>query len=638
MARVLCTLLFIMVPLITVGQERTSKADELFYGYRYAEAIAAYKKEGLKEPLTPQQRLNLADAYFRTDRFRDASELYVQLSEKDTVMTPHHVNKMLQSFSKSSQPERIGVFLGTRSQELSKALLENANFNKELLASPQRPNQLKVMPLTLNTPYMDFSPAFYEGSLLFSSSRPRDSKLVYGPSGEAYLNIYEAAIGENGDIGAVTTFAKIPDSRYHKATPFYSPALDKFFYTLSNTENGEMAFDENGKNALGIGMAKGPGTQGFVLKDLSTSFYYPFYDDATERLYFAANFGDGQGGTDIYYVETNKGQIMSSPTNLGPRINTPGNEISPYLYNGSLYFSSDVFYGMGGMDIYKSNLKKDGGFSIPVNLGVGLNTSADDFGFIIRSNGNGGHSGYFASNRPGGKGADDIYAYTLATVPGLKTFAFSGNVANQITNQGLEAVTVNLLAPDGTVLVRTLTDANGRFEMEVPWQDGVSLQIEKEGHSSYSKAFSPQEMDILQEKGLQVPLVRLEDLLTNAEGKTVLDLEKFYFDKGKSQINAAISAQLDKVVAALKQFPELRLAIETHTDSRGSSNYNLRLSQERSDAIKAYLEANGAERSQIAASIGYGETQITNNCVDGAYCLDFLHKQNERTLIVVQNN
>ena len=112
-----------------------------------------------------------------------------------------------------------------------------------------------------------------------------------------------------------------------------------------------------------------------------------------------ANFEEGYGGTDIYYVNTNNGQIMSSPVNLGPRINSPGNEIAPYIFNNSLYFSSDVFYGLGGMDIYKSNIMDVDKFSIPINLGRGINTTSDDFGFIIRNGASGDFEGYFSSKR-----------------------------------------------------------------------------------------------------------------------------------------------------------------------------------------------------------------------------------------------
>src|SRR5690606_12928807 len=119
-------------------------------------------------------------------------------------------------------------------------------------------------------------------------------------------------------VSNMQPFDQVARSSFHKATPFYSESLNSVFYVLSNTQNGELAFDPNGKNALAIGKQNLDGPFQLLLKDLSTSFYYPFYDEASGKLYFAADFGDGYGGTDIYFVHTNSGQVMSSPINLGP--------------------------------------------------------------------------------------------------------------------------------------------------------------------------------------------------------------------------------------------------------------------------------------------------------------------------------
>ena len=128
----------------------------------------------------------------------------------------------------------------------------------------------------------------------------------------------------------------------------------------------------------------------------------------------------------------------------------------------------------------------------------------------------------------------------------------------------------------------------------------------------------------------------MEDLITEKEEKTVLKLKKFYFDKGKSTMNAQVETELKKVIDAVERFPQIRLRIESYTDSRGSSSYNKRLSQDRANTIKQYLLSNGLNSHNIIEATGYGEEKIVNNCTNGAYCLDFLHKQNERTLFVVE--
>ena len=631
----LIKVLLVFVPLMVSAQDKKSKADDLYYGYQYQKAISEYRSEMEKNPLTNHQLLNLADSYFNTGSFDNASELYLEVNKNDTIMSVNRFNKMLQSLSKNSERDRVKTFLRSKADMLSPELLENAEFNYSLLEISGESDNSVIANVSVNSPQGDFSPAFYKNGLLFSSSRIQKTKKVYEPSGESYLDIYFGKLNANNELFDVEVFDKIPTTKFHKSTPFYSDKLSTFFYILSNTEDDELRYDENGKNALAIGMLTDTGRFRFILKDLSTSFYYPFFDDKSERLYFAANFEDSYGGTDLYYVYTNSGQIMSAPINLGPRINSPGNEIAPFIFDGSLYFSSDVFYGLGGMDIYKSNIIGIDSYTIPVNLGEGINSISDDFGFIMKENDNKSLSGYFSSNRNGGKGGDDLYSFILSNVPGLKTFTLSGKVVNLVNKVGLEKALVRILNREGDVLKETYTAIDGEFRLEVPWVSQLTIQATSDGYSIFSTSYSEEGMEELQNSSFKMGLAKLEDLVTEREDKKVIKLDKFYFDKGKAVLNAQVETELNKVVDAVSRFPQLRLKIETYTDSRGSDSYNKKLSQDRSNVIKDYLLSNGLTSKNIVDAIGYGEEMIKNNCTNGAYCLDFLHKQNERTLIVV---
>ncbi len=617
------------------AQDKKSKADNLYFGYQYEQAITEYKSEMEKNPLTNHQLLNLADSYFNTGSFNNASELYLEVNKNDTIMSVNRFNKMLQSLSKNSERDRVKTFLGSKADMLSPELLENAEFNYSLLEITGESDNSIIVNAAVNSPQGDFSPAFYKNGLLFSSSRIQKTKKVYEPSGESYLDIYFGKLNANNELIDVKVFDRIPITKFHKSTPFYSDKLSTFFYILSNTVDDELEYDENGKNALAIGTLSDTGRFRFILKDLSTSFYYPYFDDKSERLYFAANFDDSYGGTDLYYVYTNNGQIMSAPINLGPRINSPGNEIAPFVFNGSLYFSSDVFYGLGGMDVYKSNNIGNDAYTIPVNLGKGINSTSDDFGFIIKEDENKTFSGYFSSNRRGGKGGDDLYRFTLKSLPGLKTFSLGGKIVDLNKKNGLSGAQVRLLNQNGEMLKEVISTATGDFRIEIPWQEQVTIQASKDGYSIFSTTYSEEGMEEIQSTSYMLGLARLEDLVLESEGKTILKLDKFYFDKGKAVLNTQVETELKKVVDAVSRFPQLRLKIETYTDSRGSDSYNKKLSQDRSNAIKDYLLKNGLTSNNIVNAIGYGEEMIKNNCINGAYCLDFLHKQNERTLIVV---
>lgn len=615
--------------------QKAGQADRYYFEYNYPSAIAAYEQLRQTGELSPQQRLNLADAYFRTDRFDRASELFLESYRRDSLMDNHHFNSMMQALSRTSGKDRVQAFLSTRSTALSEELLENASFNYELLESAQAAaSDHRIFKLQVNSAQMDMSPAFYgPDRILFSSARPQDKKETYQPSGQGYLDIYVAVREADGQLRGASPITWLPKSSFHASTPFFSPGLNGIFYVRSNTENGQMTFDENGKNALAVALGKRDGTDNLLLRDPGTSFYYPFYDDATQRLYFAADFDQGYGGTDLYYVSTNEGRIMSAPVNLGPRINTPGNEISPFIMEGSLFFASDVFYGLGGMDLYKADIQEEGVFSIPVNLGTGINTEYDEFGFILEA-GTNGYQGYFASNRPGGSGSDDLYGFSASGKPGLKTLVVRGNVLSSATGDGLEKARVRMFDADGTTLKESYTRADGSFFVEIPYREGVAVAVSKE-------RFTGQELGRVSEleagKALSVSLTPLESYVRDRDGQMQLRAERFYFDRGSVRITSEIAAFLNPAAEALKAFPQMRIRVEAHTDSRGASQSNLDLSRKRATAIRDYLISQGVASEQIPEAEGLGETQIVNNCTDGVYCLEILHRQNERYLLIVQN-
>lgn len=633
-------LFFLTCFLTSQAQELNSMGDKYFYVYSYKEAIAEYQKDMAKGKLiTNHQFLNLADSYFRTGDYKNASKIYLDINKKeDSIMSDNRFNMMLQSLSKTSEPERVKAFMNSKRDELPTELVENAEFNFQLLeANAADPAKLEIFNSNGNSSQDDFSPTFYKDKLLFSSSRPQKSKKISDVTGDSYLDIYVARIAESGRILNPNTFTDLPESKYHKSTPQYSEDMSRLYYILSNTEDGDLSFDDEGQNALAIGMSYDGGFFRFLLRDLSTSFYYPFFEYDSGKLYFAANFDDGYGGTDIYYVYTNNGQIMSEPINLGPRVNSSGNEIAPFIHDGSLYFSSDIFYGLGGMDVYKSNMQGDGSFSIPVNIGRGINSEAHDFGLIIRKDEKKGLVGYFASDRPGGLGKDDIYGFVLKETPGLKTFAIKGKVVNLSSNQGISDAQVRLVGKNGEVIKELFTSSSGDFRVEIPWQNQITIQSTKAGYSIFTATYADDALQDVQKNSFNMGIASLEDLVDEVEGKKVLDIEKFYFPRNKSELTASIILELDRVIDAISRFPQLQLRIETNTDSRGNGSTNKRVSQKRADAIKMYLLQNGASSNNIVGATGYGEDNIMNNCTNGVYCLDFLHQQNMRTLFVIAN-
>lgn len=636
--RISVLLIFCAVCMTSFSQDPMSRGDFLYFEYAYQDAIEEYKKEMLTKPLTNQQFLNLAASYFKTENYDRAAETYFDVYKKDADISSNHFNMMLQAITRTSGLDRVKELLATRVSSFPRELMENADLNYQLLnSSDTTAMRFTTFNIDSNSPQSDFSPSFYGDKLLFTSGRDDESKSIYAPSGESYLNIYVGRMSDDGNILNPNPFTGIPNSNYHQATPHYSETLDQIFYILSNSEKGDLIFDDNGKNALAIGTVNKRGDFIYLLRDMGTSFYYPFYDATSNRLYFAANLEDSYGGTDLYYVSTNNGLIMSSPTNLGPRINSPGNEIAPYIFAGSLYFASDVFYGLGGMDLYKSELQEDNLFSIPINLGSGINSSADDFGLIIKNHGDEGFIGYYASNQAGGRGQDDIYGFKVKEMPGPKTLTLQGSVVNPSSRQGISEVLMKLVDSEGETIKQLYTDEEGQFRVEVPWQDQIIIETTRPRYSVKTLELEKEQLVQLQKTELQIDMLSIDDLVEEREEQTVIKLNKFYFSKGSARLTPEITQELDKVVSAIQQFPQLQLRIEAHTDSRGGSSTNFRISQSRADVIKKYLQDNGVSSSNILYSVGYGEDKIINQCTNGVYCLDFLHRQNERHLIVVLN-
>lgn len=636
-------LAFFGVALVWGQRKDKYSADEYFFAYNYIKAGQLYEQLERSGQLTSAQQLNMAECYIKTGQYQQAADTYVAFYDKDTLsprqMNGYHFNFMMQSLAKSSRKEDFGKYLQDFSPSLPKELLENADFNLQLLSSPADADlNYEIFNPGINSTQDDFAPTFYQNKLLFSSARPGAGKST-NSKGMGYLEIYESELNENGVASFPKRFKEIPRSSYHKATPSYAKALNSFLYILSNTKGGDLAFDENGKNALAIGQKVVDGKFNFLLKDLSTSFYYPYYDDLSGRLYFAADFPDeGYGGTDIYYVYTNSGQIMSAPINLGPRINSPGNEIAPFIFEESLFFASDVFYGRGGMDIYRANVEDANSFSIPVNLGDQINSAQDDFALVIRNHRD-GLLGYFASNRKESLGGDDVYGFRVDKKPGLKTLALKGQVLKPYGNkEGVSNALVELYDGEGNFLKLVYADEEGIYRVEVPWVNSITLKASKSRYSYFSQTFNEDALRTLQNQNLDIGLSLYDDLVEKKEGQMALGLEPLEFGKGKINISPEISSRLDEVVSFMQMFPEAQIRIECYTDSRGGSSTNFRFTQQRADAIKNHLIQQGVPAANIPYAVGFGEQKITNNCKNGVFCLEILHKQNQRTLFVVLND
>jgi outer membrane protein OmpA-like peptidoglycan-associated protein len=233
-------------------------------------------------------------------------------------------------------------------------------------------------------------------------------------------------------------------------------------------------------------------------------------------------------------------------------------------------------------------------------------------------------------------GSDDIYGFRVAEKPGLMTLVVRGNVQDP-GGIGIEKAFVRLYDPEGALIRETYSGEDGAFRVEIPWRENVRVVAGRERFETVDLGGSALNPEMVSGQPLKIRLTPVEAVVLQQADRTLLRMERFHFDSGSTRINSQIAGVLDQAAESLKKFPDLRVKIEAHTDSRGSANRNLELSQKRAEAIRDYLVSKGVPLNTFEEVTGYGEQQIINNCTDGVYCLDMLHKQNERYPFVVVN-
>jgi outer membrane protein OmpA-like peptidoglycan-associated protein len=328
----------------------------------------------------------------------------------------------------------------------------------------------------------------------------------------------------------------------------------------------------------------------------------------------------------------------SKPINLGPKINTEGNELFLYVADdGVLYFGSDGHGGLGGLDIFFS-VPEQGIFNSIENMGYPVNSSKDDFGLALDST---GVKGYFSSNRPRGKGDDDIYFMKIKRIPVI----IRGVIKDRDTKDVLSDATVSVINEAGNTIATSVTRIDGQFEFEVNKGQQYTINVTKEFYTeneviigtaqlrpndeAFSEIFLEQKIE--EADNSPAPKSMEEE---NGEALQVVELEYINYELDKSDIKPDVAATLDRLIAMLKEFPDLEIRIESHTDSRGSDDYNMLLSKKRAKAAFDYVVSKGIDPKRLLYH-GYGETRLLNNCTNGVDCTEEQHEVNRRSIVKV---
>lgn len=318
-------------------------------------------------------------------------------------------------------------------------------------------------------------------------------------------------------------------------------------------------------------------------------------------LYFASRVPGGYGGSDIYVSHLQPNGKWSDPENMGPGINTSGDEQCPFIHadNQTLYFTSNGLQGYGDADIFYARKGPNGAWSNPVNLGYPINTISQEGTLFISSD---GKTAYYSSDRSDSKGGLDIYSFELREdVRPYKTLWVKGQVFDNKTKKGLPSSVelIDLTAKEP--LSKVQTDETGNYLITLPVGKDYAFNVNRKGYLFYSDNFSLTQSspDSVYEKN-----IGLQPIEVNAS----VILNNIFFDINKFDLKPASQIELDRLVQLLTENPSLKIEISGHTDNAGKPADNLALSNNRAKAVVTYLSGKGIAATRLVAK-GYGETK-----------------------------
>ncbi|NCD71135.1 OmpA family protein [Mucilaginibacter agri] len=423
------------------------------------------------------------------------------------------------------------------------------------------------------------------------------------------------------------------NTQYHEGSTALLPD-GSLMFTRNNYFKGKYAESKDGINKLKLFTAKAPTwevIEPFPYNDDQYSIGHPALNKAGTLLIFASDMKGGYGGTDLYYSKRNSiHDAWGKPVNMGPVINTEGNEQFPTLYKDNiLYFSSTGHPGLGGLDVFQIALNDTEPVGSPVNLGSPINSSVDDFGLIRNEN---GITGYFTSNR---KGSDDIYSFVHHDFQ-IKLHV---EVVDSIT---LEPVCYSAiqLSPNG--LKDLDADMQCSFSSVLKPETVYYVTATNDGYSSASKAFNTNGINAdttinitLKVKAIDnsfyKPREHKPGFVFNCDSlKRELTVNKIYYDLDKSNIRPDAQREMENVLKILTDHPDLKILVASYCDSRESKAYNMALSYRRSESAKDYLVAHGIDASRVFTE-HYGENNLVSDCPDGVPCTEAQQQLNRRS-------
>lgn len=618
--------LYITLSLVIAGatmnaqNSATAKADKQFNRFEYVSAAAEYLKLVDKGKADAYVYKQLGDAYYNVFNTAESAKWYAKaISEKkQDAETYFRYAQMLKANGKYDEANKqMQLFAGMAPNDLrAKAFKENPDYLPKLL---NKQKMYTVKSLDINSDKSDFGAFLSENSFYFTSAR-NTARKTYKWNDEPFLDIYRASYNADGTITDAVALDEI-NSKYHDGPVTITGDGNTMYFASESFKENSFEKDKAKKLKMGqvnlFKATKDGNKWGNVTALPFNSNQYSTSNPSISKdgttLYFSSNMPGSVGGIDIWKVAVNKDGSYGTPENLGKKVNTEGDESFPFITedNAVLYFVSNGRPGLGGLDVFMINLNKG---TEAVNLAKPINSEKDDFAFTFNQSKN---IGFFSSNRTGD---DNIYQAT----PNCDV-AVIAVVSDARTGAILSGAKVAILDEKKNIIGNEVTAANGEVAYHVECDKVYTLQVAKDGFESNTFVVTKQKGG---EQKIDAKLNPIDVIVTEKE----IVLKDINFEFNKSNITQEGAFELDKLVQVMQNNTQMVIMVKSHTDNRGNDHYNMRLSDRRAKATVQYVISKGIAANRISGK-GYGESEPKTDCKEN--CTEAEHAANRRSEFLI---
>jgi len=672
-----CLFLLILNSFVLSAQEQPyldQIADKHFVKYEYALAAPLYERLLDKRKIKKEWLYKAAFCYESMLQYERAVHWYKQLLQKDTAVKPDLILHAADLMKTLLQTDTAVYWYEQYRLKGGDSLKAVQRIHGALMAPKwiKNPTKHKIVNKTdINTNLSDWGTSLYKDELIYVSEQKRkingayeDNNKIYSWNDNPYLSLQVTNQLKQGAL-IHEIIQKMNDHDYHVGPVVFTKNIDTLYYTRTYRKANDhfqkpfkrfrvatrhleiLYIFKTGLNTWSKPkeLISGKGTQ--------FSIGHAALSKNGDTLYFASDMPGGYGKTDLWYCEKTENGGWSAPKNCGDIINTSDEEAFPVVdpNSGHLYFASTGHTGMGGFDIFQS-IGSGSNWTHPKNLFYPINSTYDDFYFVVKNN----YEMYLSSNRPEGKGSDDIYAVILPIPqpdtpkisPRPNTIVIRTKVLHKQTKEPISSSLVQLTNMLENSKENRESNEIGLAYHTVPCNSHYRIKATKQSFTAdstgliFPDCLKSDTLDVVLYLNPPVQKVDTPKIIPPVKrtsrfkvGDTFI-LNDLYYDLDKYNIRPDAAKVLDSLIAILNTYPEIDIELSSHTDSRASDAYNDKLSQNRATSAVNYLIKHGIDRKRLQAR-GYGEKRLRNHCADGVKCPEPLHQLNRRTEVRVTN-